>query len=113
MVTLFSEARSPIVVALWAAYFLWYKKRFGCLQLWWKSRWEPVIDSIASIATCYTRVRLLFMPYICSAVPVAAPHSRTVLSLEADASCLPSGENATAITPPVWPTSIRNALPVA
>ena len=31
--------------------------------------------------------------------------SLTVLSADADAICFPSGENATAQTPPVWPSS--------
>ena len=35
---------------------------------------------------------------ICSCVPVDTSHSLTVLSLNADAKCLPSGEKATAGT---------------
>jgi len=31
---------------------------------------------------------------VCRAAPVAASHSRTVLSLDADATVLPSGEKA-------------------
>ena len=43
----------------------------------------------------------------CSAVPVPASHSLTVLSPEADANCLPSGEKATAMTQPEWPSIVQ------
>src|SRR2546429_594592 len=42
---------------------------------------------------------------ICSAAPEPASHSLTVLSPDADASCLPSGEKATAKTQSEWPSS--------
>jgi hypothetical protein len=38
--------------------------------------------------------------------PVAVSHSRTVLSVDADATSWPSGENATALTYPEWPSSV-------
>ena len=41
--------------------------------------------------------------------PVAGSHSRTVPSSPALASSRPSGENATASTPPVWPRGWRRA----
>ena len=50
---------------------------------------------------------------VCSSLPIAASHSRTVWSYEADASCLLSGENATVLTKPVWPSSVYSSLPVA
>ncbi|KAF1965829.1 hypothetical protein BU23DRAFT_443005, partial [Bimuria novae-zelandiae CBS 107.79] len=46
-------------------------------------------------------------------VPVAASHSRTVLSREADATSWPSGEKATALTSPEWPSSVLRHVPVA
>jgi hypothetical protein len=39
-------------------------------------------------------------------VPVAASHSLTVLSLDADATSCPSGEKATAMTESEWPSSV-------
>ena len=39
--------------------------------------------------------------------PVAGSHSRTVPSSPAEASCRPSGLNATALTRPVWPVRTR------
>ena len=44
---------------------------------------------------------------------VLASQSRTVLSPEADASCLPSGEKVTAQTEPEWPSSVCSSAPVA
>ena len=38
--------------------------------------------------------------------PIAASHSRTVLSLDADATSWPSGEKATWLTEPEWPSSV-------
>jgi hypothetical protein len=38
--------------------------------------------------------------------PVTASHSRTVLSLDADATSWPSGEKATAVTWEEWPSSV-------
>ncbi|KAF2185520.1 hypothetical protein K469DRAFT_161266 [Zopfia rhizophila CBS 207.26] len=43
---------------------------------------------------------------VCSTAPVPASHSLTVLSFDADASTLPSGENATALTELEWPSSV-------
>jgi hypothetical protein len=45
--------------------------------------------------------------------PVAASHSRTILSLDADATTLPLGENATEKTQSVCPSSFCGAAPVA
>ena len=45
--------------------------------------------------------------------PVAGSHSRTVPSSLALASWRPSGENATARTPPVWPSRVAVGWPVA
>jgi hypothetical protein len=42
--------------------------------------------------------RLVWPLSACWVAPVAVSQSRTVLSHEADAGCLPSGENATAVT---------------
>ena len=39
--------------------------------------------------------------------------SLTVVSRDADATSLPSGENATALTQSEWPSSVRRAAPVA
>src|SRR5262245_7450451 len=44
-------------------------------------------------------------------LPVAS-HSRTVLSCEAVARSLPSPDQATAVTPPSWPSSRATRLPV-
>ena len=44
---------------------------------------------------------------------MAGFQSRTVLSSEADASVLPSGEKATAVTQPLWPVSVCWWVPVA
>ncbi|PZD23657.1 EST1-DNA-bind domain containing protein [Pyrenophora tritici-repentis] len=46
-------------------------------------------------------------------VPVTASHSRTVLSLDADATSCPSGEKATALTTLEWPFSVLRHVPVA
>ena len=45
--------------------------------------------------------------------PVAMSHSCTLLSALPVASCLPSGETATAVTAPVWPCAIIIILPDA
>src|SRR5436190_22142901 len=47
---------------------------------------------------------------VCRTAPVAASHSLTVLSYETDASCLPSGEKATAHTEAEWSSSVCNKL---
>src|ERR1700735_1415875 len=44
--------------------------------------------------------------------PVVASQSRTVVSYEADASTLPSGEKATALTELLWPSSVCFQAPV-
>jgi hypothetical protein len=36
--------------------------------------------------------------------------SRAVLSVDADTTCVPSGENATDMTLPEWPSNIRGAV---
>ena len=43
---------------------------------------------------------------VCSGAPEPASQSQTVLSFEADASSLPSGEKATALTPEPCPSSV-------
>ena len=43
----------------------------------------------------------------------AASHILTDLSCEPDAMVVPSGENATLLTQPPWPSSFRSCLPVA
>src|ERR1700735_1089344 len=48
-----------------------------------------------------------------TAVPVTESQSLTVLSLDADATSLPSGESATALTQSEWPSSVAHAAPVA
>ncbi|SLM35808.1 hypothetical protein LPUS_05177 [Lasallia pustulata] len=50
---------------------------------------------------------------VCSVAPVAASQIRTVLSPEPDASCLPSGEKATAKIGPEWPSRVCSVAPVA
>jgi len=45
--------------------------------------------------------------------PVAASQSLTVLLSDADATCLPSGENATALTRPEWPSRVCSGAPNA
>lgn len=47
------------------------------------------------------------------AAPVAASQSLAVWSSDADATSLPSGENATAMTGPKWPSSVLCTAPVA
>jgi hypothetical protein len=44
---------------------------------------------------------------------VAASYSLTVLSFDADVSCLPFGEKATALIRREWPSSVCNNIPVA
>ena len=44
---------------------------------------------------------------------MAASQSLTVLSSDADATGLPSGEKATALTQSEWPSSVCSAAPVA
>ena len=56
------------------------------------SRYWPFLEN----ATALTR--RLYPSSVCRYVPVAISQSRTVSSCEADASVLPSGENATAVT---------------
>ena len=48
---------------------------------------------------------------VCSAVPVAASQSRTVLSSEPETTCLPSGEKATDQTRSEWPSSVCSGVP--
>jgi hypothetical protein len=48
---------------------------------------------------------------VCSTAPDPASHSLTVLSLDADASSLPSGEKATAVTQSEWPSSVCSTAP--
>src|SRR5256714_14053186 len=50
---------------------------------------------------------------VCSGAPVADSQSLTVLSFDADATSLPSGENATALTQSEWPSSVCSGAPVA
>jgi hypothetical protein len=47
------------------------------------------------------------------AAPVAASHSLTVRSHDADVRCLLSDEKATAVTPCLWPWSTCNTSPIA
>jgi len=47
-----------------------------------------------------------FDPSICHTAPVAESHSLTVPSPDPDATSLPSGENATALTESEWPSSV-------
>src|SRR5271155_4890001 len=46
------------------------------------------------------------------AAPVVECQSLTVLSYDPDASVLPSGDNATVITPSEWPLSAQPSAPV-
>jgi hypothetical protein len=46
---------------------------------------------------------------VCSAAPVAASQSRTVLSHDSDTTRRPSGEKATEQTPSEWPSSVCRA----
>ena len=48
---------------------------------------------------------------VCSTAPEPASHSLTVLSSDADASVLPSGEKATALTAYKWPSSVYSTAP--
>ena len=50
---------------------------------------------------------------VATALPVAASHSRAVLSSEPVRTRVPSGENATAQTESVCPARVATALPVA
>ena len=45
--------------------------------------------------------------------PLAASHTRAVLSPEAVARCFPSGLNATALTPSECPSSVATHAPLA
>ncbi|KAI1357236.1 hypothetical protein F5Y08DRAFT_324758, partial [Xylaria arbuscula] len=45
--------------------------------------------------------------------PVAADQARTVRSCDADATVLPSGENATELTQSACPSSVCSQSPVA
>ena len=51
--------------------------------------------------------------YVCVQVPVAASQILTVLSYDADATSVESGENATARTQPPCPSSVCVQVPVA
>ena len=51
----------------------------------------------------------LTTPHTWRSSPVATAHSRTVLSTEPEASDVPSGEKATLLTLPVWPSSTWGA----
>src|SRR5881227_4467220 len=44
--------------------------------------------------------------------PVCPSQSRTVLSTEPEASFCPSGDQATPLTPSVWPSRVCSSLPV-
>jgi hypothetical protein len=46
-------------------------------------------------------------------LPVAAFHSLIVLSVDPDATVVPSGESATERTREVWPVRVRKRPPVA
>jgi hypothetical protein len=46
-------------------------------------------------------------------IPVTASHSRTMLSLDANATSCPSSEKATAMTLLEWPSSVLRHVPVA
>jgi hypothetical protein len=48
---------------------------------------------------------------VCSDAPVAESQSQTVLSQDADATSLPSGENTTALTALEWPLSVCSNAP--
>ena len=50
---------------------------------------------------------------VASGLPVAACHSRAVLSWEPVSTSRPSGENATAVSGCLWPDSVASGLPVA
>src|SRR5277367_4792278 len=50
---------------------------------------------------------------VCWAAPVAESQSLTVRSDDPDATSVPSGEKATAMTQPEWPSSVCWASPVA
>src|SRR5277367_5538803 len=50
-------------------------------------------------------------PKVCSGAPESASQSLTVSSYEADASSLPSGEKATALTPEICPSSVCSGVP--
>jgi hypothetical protein len=56
---------------------------------------------------------LVYPLSVCSGAPVAASQSRTVPSPDADASRVPSAENATDLTEPVCPSSVCSGAPVA
>src|SRR5436305_216274 len=47
----------------------------------------------------------------CMGWPVFTSHNRTVSSYDAEASCEPSGENATAVTERVCPSNFCNSAP--
>lgn len=53
------------------------------------------------------------MQSISPSAPIVESQSLTVLSLDADATSLPSGENATTWTQFEWPCSVWHAAPVA
>ena len=52
-------------------------------------------------------------PSVCCNVPVSADQSRTVLSKDPDATSFESGENATDLTQPSWPSSVCCNVPVS
>ena len=70
------------------------------------SRYSPLLENSRLLITTLTLS-------VCRAAPVAESQSRTVLSSEADATSLPSGEKATALTSSKWPSSVCSAAPVA
>jgi hypothetical protein len=47
------------------------------------------------------------------AAPITESQSLSILSSDADATSLPSGENATVRTVSEWPSSVRRTAPVA
>src|ERR1035438_5868875 len=48
-----------------------------------------------------------------SCVPLAASQTLTELSSAPETIRMPSGEPATALTPPMWPLRVRSSLPLA
>jgi len=89
------------------------------------SRAGPGLDSLLTdIAPRLVRIVLLSIVRLiveisgtfsnfCTPWPVVGFHSLTVQSSDAEASSEPSGENATALTQLVWPSSFCTSWPVA
>src|SRR5262249_25141680 len=49
----------------------------------------------------------------CNSLPVAASHTRTLLSVPVEATVLPSGAKATRVTPHRWPAVGNSSLPLS